>query len=160
MVIIDPPKETLELLRQALNTNEAEEDESIEILAYVASLAASLASTQEFDSSTWIEALSPYVADLPAVESTTSETIEKFRVLAEKATMFELDDDSDEDDEFGGEELCDIRFSLAYGGKILLHKTKLRLRRGHRYALVGQNGYVYSLISFACIFLLLRAIFH
>eukprot|EP00979_Chaetoceros_neogracilis_P016424 scaffold8007_cov263-Chaetoceros_neogracile.AAC.15 len=140
MVIIDPPKETLELLRQALNTNEAEEDESIEILAYVASLAASLASTQDFDSSTWIEALSPYVADLPAVKSTTSETIEKFRVLAEKATMFELDDDSDEDDEFGGEELCDIRFSLAYGGKILLHKTKLRLRRGHRYALVGQNG--------------------
>jgi len=33
-----------------------------------------------------------------------------------------------------------LRFSLAYGGKILLHQTKLRLRRGHRYALVGQNG--------------------
>ena len=32
------------------------------------------------------------------------------------------------------------RNSLAYGGKILLHQTKLRLRRGHAYALVGQNG--------------------
>ncbi|KAL7530063.1 hypothetical protein ACHAXR_003288, partial [Thalassiosira sp. AJA248-18] len=40
----------------------------------------------------------------------------------------------------GGEELTNLRFSLAYGGKILLHQTKLRLRRGHRYALVGQNG--------------------
>ena len=142
MVIIDPPKETLELLRQALNTNEAEEEESMEILAYVASLASSLASTQDFDSSTWIEALSPYVADLPNTEATSDETIEKFRSLAEKATHLELDDESDEEDEFGGEELCDIRFSLAYGGKILLHQTKLRLRRGHRYALVGQNGYV------------------
>lgn len=50
------------------------------------------------------------------------------------------DDSSDEEDEFGGEQITDIRFSLAYGGKILLHQTKLRLRRGHRYALVGQNG--------------------
>lgn len=30
--------------------------------------------------------------------------------------------------------------SLAYGGKILLHQTRLKLRRGHAYALVGQNG--------------------
>jgi elongation factor 3 len=60
--------------------------------------------------------------------------------LTEKATFSFEEDDEDEDDEFGGEELCNIRFSLAYGGKILLHQTKLRLRRGHRYALVGQNG--------------------
>jgi len=139
MVIIDPPKETLSLLRQALNVNEEDDEESMEILAYVASLAASLASTQDFDSSTWIEALTPYIADLPNTES-TDETIEKFRALTEKATDSELDDESDEEDEFGGEELCNIRFSLAYGGKILLHQTKLRLRRGHRYALVGQNG--------------------
>ena len=33
-----------------------------------------------------------------------------------------------------------VVISLAYGGKILLHKTKLRLLRGRRYALVGQNG--------------------
>ena len=139
MVIIDPPKETLSLLRQALNVNEEDDEESMEILAYVATLAASLASTQDFDSSTWIEALTPYIADLPNAES-IDDTIEKFRALTEKATDSELDDESDEEDEFGGEELCNIRFSLAYGGKILLHQTKLRLRRGHRYALVGQNG--------------------
>ena len=33
-----------------------------------------------------------------------------------------------------------FRKSLAYGGKILLHQTRLKLLRGHRYALVGQNG--------------------
>jgi elongation factor 3 len=139
MVIIDPPKETLSILRQALNVSDEDEEESMEILAYVATLAASLASTQDFDSSTWVEALTPYIADLPNAES-TDDTIEKFRALTEKATDSELDDESDEEDEFGGEELCNIRFSLAYGGKILLHQTKLRLRRGHRYALVGQNG--------------------
>lgn len=29
-------------------------------------------------------------------------------------------------------ELCNIDFSLAYGGKILLHNTRLRLLAGHR----------------------------
>ena len=36
--------------------------------------------------------------------------------------------------------LLSVLASLAYGGKILLHQTKLRLLRGHRYGLVGQNG--------------------
>lgn len=31
-------------------------------------------------------------------------------------------------------ELCNIEFSLAYGGKILLHNTRLRLLAGHRCA--------------------------
>lgn len=139
MVFIDPPKESLELLREALDTNDAEAEESAEVLAYVASLASSLASTQDFDSSSWIDALSPYLSSVASCTS-SDETIEKFRELTEKATLSEEDAESDEEDDFGGEELCNIRFSLAYGGKILLHQTKLRLRRGHRYALVGQNG--------------------
>lgn len=32
-------------------------------------------------------------------------------------------------------ELCNIDFSLAYGGKILLHNTRLRLLAGHRYCI-------------------------
>lgn len=139
MVFIDPPKESLQLLREALDTNDAEAEESAEVLAYVASLASSLASTQDFDSSSWIDALSPYLSSVASCTS-SDETIEKFRELTEKATLSEENAESDEEDDFGGEELCNIRFSLAYGGKILLHQTKLRLRRGHRYALVGQNG--------------------
>lgn len=144
MVVIDPPEQTLKLLREALNSPASEEEETLEILAYVASLASSLASTQDFDSKTWIEALSPYMGSLPSMasasEEETSQAVEKFRALAEKAILSMEDDESDEEDDFGGEELCNIRFSLAYGGKILLHQTKLRLRRGHRYALVGTNG--------------------
>lgn len=151
MVIIDPPEATLKLLREALNTSdETAKSENDEVLAYVATLASSLASAQDFDASTWNENLSPYLASLPSMSSSSDsgsdtdidveETVEKLRNLTEKALMAAEDDNSDEEDEFGGEELCNIRFSLAYGGKILLHQTKLRLRRGHRYALVGQNG--------------------
>mmetsp|Transcript_20747 Transcript_20747/g.29128 ORF Transcript_20747/g.29128 Transcript_20747/m.29128 type:complete len:776 (-) Transcript_20747:155-2482(-) len=179
MVIIDPPQKTLDLLREALNVKSTspEDDESSEVLAYVASLGSSLAKSQDFESTAWIEALAPYLSVLPNFSShgpsgengedqdekmeeekksgpqdgdstspatTTTHNsaemvIEKFRALTEKATMG--DDESDgEEEQDDGELLTNIRFSLAYGGKILLHQTKLRLRRGHRYALVGQNG--------------------
>lgn len=143
MVIIDPSEESLKFLREALSSVDAVNEENIEILAYVSSLASTLASNQEFDSSIWIDSLSPYLQILPSIsskEGATEDTITKFCELTKEATFSNLDDDSDEEDDFGGEELCNIRFSLAYGGKILLHQTKLRLRRGHRYCLVGQNG--------------------
>lgn len=38
------------------------------------------------------------------------------------------------------EDLCNCRFSLAYGVKILLNIVTLRLKWGHRYGLCGSNG--------------------
>lgn len=43
----------------------------------------------------------------------------------------------DEDDT--GEELCNCQFTLAYGTKILLHNTTMRLKRGSKYGLLGVN---------------------
>jgi elongation factor 3 len=43
--------------------------------------------------------------------------------------------DNDQEDR-----LCDFEFSLAFGGKILLHNTNLRLVRGKRYGIMGKNG--------------------
>merc|ERR1712151_1319544 len=37
------------------------------------------------------------------------------------------------------EELCNCTFTLAYGTKILLHNTKMKLKRGKRYGLLGKN---------------------
>lgn len=149
MVVIDPPKQSLDLLREALNiptttssssdSSSEATDEEIEVFSYVASIAATLAKTQDFGSETWLDTLSPYMASLND-KYETNEAIDKFRTLTEKSTLANEDEDSDDDDENSGEELCNIRFSLAYGGKILLHQTKLKLRRGNRYALVGQNG--------------------
>merc|ERR1739844_518212 len=60
---------------------------------------------------------------------------EKVRVEAEK--MLEIPDDDEDDDD--AEELCNCQFTLAYGTKILLHNTKMKLKRGKRYGLLGGN---------------------
>jgi elongation factor 3 len=44
------------------------------------------------------------------------------------------------DDGTEGELLCNIQFSLAYGGLLLLNHTKLKLYRGHRYGVCAGNG--------------------
>merc|ERR1712151_421272 len=61
--------------------------------------------------------------------------IEAVRVEAEK--MMEIPDDDDEEDD--AEELCNCQFTLAYGTKILLHNTKMKLLRGRNYGLLGPN---------------------
>ena len=45
-----------------------------------------------------------------------------------------------EDDGSEGPLLCDIQFSLAYGGLLLLNHTNLKLRRGKRYGICAANG--------------------
>lgn len=48
--------------------------------------------------------------------------------------------DAEEEDDEEGEIVCDLPFSLAYGGLLLLNHTTLKLRRGHRYGMCGSNG--------------------
>jgi elongation factor 3 len=74
--------------------------------------------------------LTPYFDAAKAEEAT-----EKVRVAAE--AMLEIPEEEDEDDD--AEELCNCKFTLAYGTKILLHNTKMRLLRGRRYGLLGGN---------------------
>merc|ERR1712157_561260 len=65
----------------------------------------------------------------------SEECTEKVRVEAEK--MLDIPDDDDDDDD--AEELCNCQFTLAYGTKILLHNTKMKLKRGRNYGLLGKN---------------------
>merc|ERR1719223_1742322 len=60
---------------------------------------------------------------------------EAVRVKAEDMLVIPEEDDDDDD----AEELCNCQFTLAYGTKILLHNTKMRLKRGKRYGLLGGN---------------------
>jgi len=61
--------------------------------------------------------------------------VEKVREEAEKMLVIPDDDDDDDD----AEELCNCQFTLAYGTKILLHNTKMKLKRGKNYGLLGAN---------------------
>ena len=141
VVIVHPPAQTLQLLHESASISSNHQSSLEEELAYVAALAATLAESHDFDRATWTEQLQPYMnsivggSDLAKIDEIT----EKFRAACERVALGDLDQE-DSDDEEGGENVCDIRFNLAYGGKILLHQTRLRLRRGHRYGLVGQNG--------------------
>merc|ERR1719157_365002 len=64
-----------------------------------------------------------------------SELIEKVRTEAESMLVLTEEEDLDDD----AEELCNCDFTLAYGTKILLHNTKMKLKRGKRYGLLGGN---------------------
>jgi len=46
----------------------------------------------------------------------------------------------EDDDEDGAEQLCDCRFSLAYGSRILLNNARLKLKRGMRYGIVAAKS--------------------
>lgn len=63
------------------------------------------------------------------------EATEKVRVEAEKMLVIPEEDEEEDD----AEELCNCLFTLAYGTKILLHNTKMKLKRGKRYGLLGPN---------------------
>jgi elongation factor 3 len=73
--------------------------------------------------------------DLISDVAKAEEAVEKVREEAEK--MLEIPEEDDDDDDV--EELCNCKFTLAYGTKILLHNTKMKLKRGKRYGLLGGN---------------------
>ena len=136
MSLLAPPQNLLDILHESLPDGSDKATAEEEILSYVAFLAAGLAEANQFDASVWQDVIEPYLEDSVVCDK---ETAEKFRQAVQNAYTDEDDADSYGDDE-EGEEVCNLRFNLAYGGKILLHNTKLHLLRGKRYALVGQNG--------------------
>ena len=54
-----------------------------------------------------------------------------------RALFYQKKERADEDE---GIEIVNTDFSLAYGSRMLLNKTNLRLLKGHRYGLCGRNG--------------------
>jgi len=108
--------------------------EEDEVVGYCAFLAAGLAEAGNFDATEWEQALGPCL-------SHPDSTVDWTQISTHVRDMTEDDADSYGSHAHDGEEdVCDVRFNLAYGGKILLHQTRLHLVQGRRYALVGQNG--------------------
>ncbi|TXT13426.1 hypothetical protein VHUM_00793 [Vanrija humicola] len=106
-------------------------------VAYAGVLAASLVNAHDYTQSLW-EATVPQYLKL-ALGS--FDVLPAVREVLQKKADEETTDDIKFDDEEEGEDLCNIdQFNLAYGAKILLHHASLRLKRGHRYGLLGRNG--------------------
>ena len=96
--------------------------------AYITTLVSSLVNCKVFDDDDWADELKAYGVDENASK----------KMHAPLAKLYFTDAvESDDDDD--AELLCDCKFTLAYGSKVLLHNTKLKLKRGHKYGLLGGN---------------------
>ena len=103
---------------------------------YIAAMAADLIDERVIDQSTWFAQITNYMTVFMH-ERKAKDVLDEFRKRAVDNIPVGPSFD-DEDDK--GEDLCNCEFSLAYGAKILLNKTQLRLKRGRRYGLCGPNG--------------------
>ncbi|KAK9679985.1 [NU+] prion formation protein 1, partial [Basidiobolus ranarum] len=108
-------------------------------LEYLAAIIAEMVEEREFEKQSWIDNLiSPYLQqfiDQEIADQIAEDLLNHYVDIDKK--KYANANDSDEDE---GEILCDIDFSLAYGGMMLLNHTNLRLCRGRRYGLCGANG--------------------
>ncbi|KAL9622736.1 MAG: hypothetical protein Q9160_002854 [Pyrenula sp. 1 TL-2023] len=105
-------------------------------IEFVAAIAGQLIDEKDNDLVSWTENTLPYVAAIVG-ESDAKLVAEALRKRASPGAVDEVEDEEDEEE---GEDLCNCTFNLAYGAKILLNQTHLRLKRGQRYGLLGPNG--------------------
>ncbi|KAJ5134264.1 Elongation factor 3 [Penicillium atrosanguineum] len=101
-------------------------EKSEAVINYVGAIAGQLVDEKDSDNTTWIQNCTPFIIAV-AGEAEAKNIAETLRKKVP----------SDEED---GVDLCNCTFSLAYGAKILLNQTHLRLKRGQRYGLLGPNG--------------------
>ncbi|KAH6952674.1 hypothetical protein HG530_000739 [Fusarium avenaceum] len=106
------------------------------VVEYIAAIAGQLVDEKEGESMIWVENLKPYVAVISGIDNAES-IVENLRKTTLPGAVAEAEKEEDEEE---GEDLCNCTFSLAYGAKILLNQTHLRLKRGQRYGLCGPNG--------------------
>lgn len=77
-----------------------------------------------------------------AIEGVSKDLKQQYidEVLKNIKTLYTKSNESNYDDDEGAVEVVNADFSLAYGSRMLLNKTNLRLLKGHRYGLCGRNG--------------------
>ncbi|CCE66037.1 hypothetical protein TPHA_0O00680 [Tetrapisispora phaffii CBS 4417] len=106
------------------------------VVEYVAAMGADLIDERVIDQQAWFVNILQYMT-IFLHEREAKDILDDFRKLAVDNIPVGPNFDEEEDE---GEDLCNCEFSLAYGAKILLNKTQLRLKRGVRYGLCGPNG--------------------
>jgi elongation factor 3 len=109
----------------------------LEAIFTLASSQATLANeVSDYEANTWKNAFTRTLVQLGGLTSDNVEAItKKLRSFAVSSREIVVEDEVDDD----AEVLCDLPFGLAYGNKVLLRKTRLKLLRGYKYGLLGQN---------------------
>ena len=94
--------------------------------AYATKVCQALAMRRCFNPSEWAKA---DAGRMPGGAAAVAAALETAR------SMSTVEEEEEEEDD--AEQLCDCTFTLAYGTKILLHNTQLKLKRGYKYGLLG-----------------------
>ncbi|CRK37663.1 hypothetical protein BN1708_007465 [Verticillium longisporum] len=123
-------------LKEVLGTKYGKAAQVEPVLTYISAIAGQLIDEKEIEPITWVEALKPYVAVITG-DKDSETVVDALRKRASPGAAEAAEGDADDEE---GEDLCNCTFSLAYGAKILLNQTHLRLKRGQRYGLCGPNG--------------------
>lgn len=106
------------------------------IIDYIGAIGGQLIDEKDYEPFNWQANVGPFLAIIVGDEQ-AKDLVENLRKRALPGTAAA---DAVEPDEEEGEDLCNCTFNLAYGAKILLNQTHLRLKRGQRYGLLGPNG--------------------
>jgi len=124
---------TEDLFKDKFGCKDAEGGQ-LSVIKFQCVIATTLMDLKLMEDLQWAKFLVPF-AEIYSDKATSEKAVEEIRVESEKS--MEIPDDDDEDDD--AEELCNCTFTLAYGTKILLHNTKMKLLRGRNYGLLGGN---------------------
>lgn len=103
-------------------------------LEFIADEAAILVLNQALDADEWKVCVNSVIT--PVLTSGDATDVAKDMLTRCTKYMTIVEEEEEEEDV---EELCRCKFSLAYGSKVLLNNTELRLKRGFRYGLLGPN---------------------
>jgi len=123
-------------LKEVLGSkHQAKAEKFAPVLEYIAAIGGQLIDEKATEASTWNLNILPYINTV--VGDDAQATVETLRKVASPGLQAEGAVEPDEEE---GEDLCNCTFNLAYGAKILLNQTNLRLKRGQRYGLLGPNG--------------------
>lgn len=105
-------------------------------LAILGRIASMMIDCKHLEKPYWAKYVLPMVSVYVTAADKAAEVTEKLR---EKCAAYAAESDAAAEEEETGEELCNCKFTLAYGTKILLHNTQMKLIRGCRYGLLGGN---------------------
>ncbi|KAH0368210.1 ARM repeat-containing protein, partial [Aureobasidium melanogenum] len=113
----------------------AKADKFETIVNYVGAIGGQLVDEKVVEPMVWAQNTVPFLTVISGDEA--KNVAEELRKKASPLAAAGRDVEPDEEE---GEDLCNCTFNLAYGAKILLNQTHLRLKRGQRYGLLGPNG--------------------
>lgn len=100
------------------------------VVSYVAYQCSSLTLVNSFTQESWNDVTTQLELYLGEAGLKLGEQLKQ--MCNEMVKQVEKIEDDDND-----EVLCDCQFTLAYGTKTLLHNTRMKLKRGHKYGLIG-----------------------